>query len=44
MLQKLAETKINNKTLDSIVGSNIINYQGVAINQQENEKISHNIK
>ncbi len=41
---KLAEIKINNKTLDSIVGSNIINYQGIAINQQENAKISHNIK
>ncbi|HEK3030721.1 TPA: hypothetical protein SMV09_003455, partial [Proteus mirabilis] len=43
-VKKLAEIKINKKTLDNIVGSNMVNYQGVDVDSQENVNFSYNIK
>lgn len=43
-VKSLSKIKINNKTLDNIVGSNIINYQGVHVDLHENIDFSNNAK
>lgn len=43
-VKSLSKIKIKNKSLDNIVGSNIINYRGVNNNSHENIDFSYNVK